>query len=245
MTVYIPKGSNIFLSKEILTENCYSAFYGFAIMGWHIEFYEKEVPKDLTRNDVVVGFITDVKKALKNLEIEPPLELDYPESIQSYLGRKIWKSTLHKIYTSPETYPVFVKPVLGKQFTGKLITGLADMIGIGAQEDREVWCSEPVDFVSEYRCFVKYGQLIDVRKYKGDYNKYPNINIVKSCIEDYKEQPAALSFDFGVTSDDRTLLVEVNDGFALGNYGLDALNYAKIISARWHQMVDLPDPCQF
>ncbi len=41
MRVFIPKGnSELFLSKEIITENTYAAFYGFSAMGWEVVFYE-------------------------------------------------------------------------------------------------------------------------------------------------------------------------------------------------------------
>lgn len=246
MRVFIPKGNNgIFISNEVLNENCYAAFYGFSAMGWEVVFYEDTPPTGLSREDVVVGWISNVKQAVRNLGIEPPSELDYPEAVIPYLGRNIWKSTLHKIYTDPTTWPVFVKPVKGKQFTGKLVTSLSDMVGLGTQEDREIWCSTPVKFVTEWRCFVRYGQLLDSKHYKGTFEVQPNFDTVRKCIKDYAEQPAALTFDFGVTDMGTTMLVEINDGYAMGTYGLNASLYAKMLSARWSEMVGIPDPCQY
>jgi len=43
--------------------------------------------------------------------------------------------------------------------------------------------------------------------------------------------------DFGLTEDGRTLLVEINDGFALGSYGLDPIQYAKLLSACWADII--------
>ena len=37
--------------------------------------------------------------------------------------------------------------------------------------------------------------------------------------------------------DGRTLVVEVNDGYALGNYGLSPLNSINFHKARWKEMV--------
>lgn len=42
--------------------------------------------------------------------------------------------------------------------------------------------------------------------------------------------------DWGVTDDNRTLLIEVNDGYALGNYGLHPSLYAALLEARWHEI---------
>lgn len=43
----------------------------------------------------------------------------------------------------------------------------------------------------------------------------------------------------------RTLLIEVNDGYALGCYGLFYLDYAKLLSARWAELTKTVDECAF
>ncbi len=45
------------------------------------------------------------------------------------------------------------------------------------------------------------------------------------------------NIDIGVTRDGRTLVVEVNDGYALGNYGLSPLKSINFHRARWKEMV--------
>lgn len=250
MRVFIPKGNaDGFISREIITESSYAAFYGFSLLGWEVIFYEGNPPEGLSRQDIVVGWITQVKMAIKNLGIEPPTEIDYPEELEPYYGRKLWKSTLHKIYTDESTWPVFVKPVKGKQFNGKLITKLGDLVGLGSQEDREIWCSEPVNFLSEYRCFVRYGQVVDCRRYKGDYRIYPNYDLIDDVIHCYKSQPAAFTLDVGIVErkngKHQTRVVEINDAYAMGSYGLHHIDYAKMVSARWSQIVGIPDPTQF
>ena len=47
--------------------------------------------------------------------------------------------------------------------------------------------------------------------------------------------------DWGVTSQGDTQLVEVNDGFALGNYGLSGGVYTAMIEARWRELMGLRD----
>lgn len=51
--------------------------------------------------------------------------------------------------------------------------------------------------------------------------------------------------DFGLTDDGRTLMIEVNDGYALGCYGLLYVNYAKLLSARWAELTNTKDECAF
>ena len=57
--------------------------------------------------------------------------------------------------------------------------------------------------------------------------------------------PNGYGTDFGVTDDGRTLLIEVNDGYALGSYGLYYLDYAKLLSAIWAELTGTEDECDF
>lgn len=108
--------------------------------------------------------------------------------------------------------------------------------------ETEIICSEVIDFVSEWRCFVRYGEILDIRFYNGDPNKEYERKIIEASISDYEEAPAAYSLDFGVTTDGRTLLIEMNDGFAIGCYGLNEELYAKFLTARWAELVGVEDP---
>ena len=59
------------------------------------------------------------------------------------------------------------------------------------------------------------------------------------------DAPAGYAADFGVTGDGRTLLVEINDGYSLGCYGLQHNLYAQLLSARWAELVGTEDECNF
>jgi len=51
-----------------------------------------------------------------------------------------------------------------------------------------------------------------------------------------KQAPWAYCLDWGIDEKGRTLLVEMNDGYAMGHYGLNPALYARMLSARWYQM---------
>lgn len=53
----------------------------------------------------------------------------------------------------------------------------------------------------------------------------------------WQDAPAAYSMDIGVTDNGDTLIVEVNDGYALGSYGLSAYKYATFLQTRCQQLV--------
>jgi len=45
-------------------------------------------------------------------------------------------------------------------------------------------------------------------------------------------QPSAPGIDFGILTDGRTALVEVNEGYSLNPYGLEPMEYAELLEAR-------------
>ena len=134
-----------------------------------------------------------------------------------------------------------------KKFTGVLVRRPGDLMGCGDQhEDTPVWCATPVQFVAEWRCFVRYGCILDARSYKGDWRTHFDAAVVEAALAAYApEAPAAFALDVGVTAAGATLVVEVNDGYALGAYGLTPLAYAKFLSTRWAQMSNTTDYCDF
>jgi hypothetical protein len=185
------------------------------------------------------GFVGDAFTALKLIGAPLPAPLDYPEELAEFRQRRIWRTTLDAVNVGD-----FVKPVRHKLFTGRVWGGgIADRLATegvpGVAPDEPVWCSEPVTFVAEFRCFVLEDKVLDVRRYKGDWSKAPDRNVVTRAAMAYGSAPAAYSLDWGVAADGRTVLVEANDAFALGAYGLDPVLYARMISARWEEMTKL------
>jgi hypothetical protein len=61
---------------------------------------------------------------------------------------------------------------LDKLFTGLLVREERDFVAIGYRPaDVKVWCSEPVESVKKARCFIRYGRILDVRHYKGNWRR--------------------------------------------------------------------------
>ncbi len=226
--------------------NSYVAYLGFLEMGFEVDFFEgfRDWSNDEPEN-IVVGGLGSVRHKLRDLDI-PINEINYPSELNSYLGRKLWTSTINHVNSEVDSWPVFVKPIEGKRFTGKAVYGTADLVGCGCSgEDFPVLCSEVVRFVSEYRCFVRYGQILDVRRYRGDWSIAPDRKVIEQAVRDYASAPAGYGIDFGVTDSGETLLVEVNEGYSLGSYGLQHNLYAQLLSARWAELTGTEDWCNF
>ena len=230
------------------TENAYAALTGFEQLGCEVRFFDTqdELRTQLGAGDLVVGYISNAVYAFAQLGLPAPPAVDFPIELAAFYGRRIWRGVLSSVADHPETWPVFVKSTAQKGFTGRVVRSARDLQGTAFQNyDRPVICADVVDFVSEWRGFVRHGQLYDLRGYGGRWDVFPDPAVVRAALAAWATKPDGCSIDFVVTHDGRTLVVECNDGYALGHYGLNSLKYAKLISARWHEIMGQPDPYQF
>jgi len=91
-----------------------------------------------------------------------------------------------------------------------------------------------------------YGMLIDPKR-KSHLYHYDK-NVLQDMLNEFmniENRPSACSMDICVTEEEKTLLMEFNDAYSLGYYGLAPILYAKLISARWSQILERPDEYKF
>lgn len=233
---------------KIANVNFSVAYHGFDKLGWEVVSFVtlEEIINNITEEDILVGFVKESRQIIEKLKGKIIPDLSYPESLKDFLGRKIWMDSYQRIVQEQE-FNIFIKPAFeNKLFTGRLIKGMKDIIDIGYQKkDIQIWCSEPTKFICEARCFVKYGEIIDVRNYKGTWKAKLDDQIIEQALKQYEDQPNGFAMDFGKTESGKTILVEVNDGYSLGAYGLFPIDYAKLLSARWTQIMETEDYCKF
>ena len=230
---------------EYYNVNAFLASVGFKALGFEIKkYFDAHEVKHKERDSIFVGGVGMVRKRLTYLGIEKPNEIEYPIELRDFLHRKVWKSTLKQLI-SDQQYNIFIKPVETKLFQGKVIREFKDFIGLNYEREVEIWCSEPIDVITEWRCFVRYGKLLDVRYYKGAWDSKLNLAIVHEAISKFSSQPASFCLDFGVDSNGKHYLIEVNDGHSLGSYGMGAISYAKFLSARWSELTGTEDRINF
>lgn len=194
-------------------------------------------------SQLIHGWVLTVHTAFRHMNVQIPEPLDYPEELDTFqfMGRNVHKTTLgeaHRDFAANEKRPMFIKPVAHKMFTGHTLERFSDLAETTYMDmSMPIWRSEIVDFVSEYRCFVHEGGLVGIQRYYGDNWILPNKNDVIQMINAYKSAPIAYALDVGITRDGFTKLVEVNDCYALGHYGLSPLKYTEMVIARWQQIV--------
>lgn len=198
----------------------------------------------LKKDTLVVGYVETILASLQQLNVTPPPTNDYPSALHPYLHRRIWQNTLHELYNwvFEGNPPVFAKPNgRKKRFTGQVFQNVNDLHRAeGASKSTLIWCSEVVNWLSEYRVFIIKGEVVGIQHYSGD----PTIHIDKQIVtealvlfEQSSDVTAAYALDFGVLADGNTALVEWNDGFSLGSYGLDKKFYTDMLISRWIELV--------
>ena len=222
--------------------NFYLAWEAFNTMGYNATcFEEHEIDNlDITKQTPVFAGVTVFRKIIDKLGvIYPPYDC-YPDDLKPYYKRNIRRTTLGEVRKefNDNSTSVFVKPVLPKEFNGRVLNSCLDLISMAKKsDDLEVYVSDPIDLLSEYRVYVLDGDILGVKHYYGDWSLAPKREFVEEVVRSYKNAPVAYGVDIGVTSE-YDCVIESNDGCNLGNYGLDSIHYGEMIVSRWTEIVN-------
>lgn len=195
------------------------------------------------KSDIMIGSVESTSAFFNAIGIDEPEYIGYPESIRKYLKRNIIKTTLSKC--SDWEYPYFIKPANKvKKFTGSTVENknqfeiLHKYMGI--ELDTEVFQSEAIDIRSEYRCFVHKNELVGIEWYAGDFTIFPNIVLINEIIDSYAtDSPIAYALDIGINDKGESILIEINDFWAIGSYGFNSKKYLRMLIDRMNQIKGL------
>lgn len=193
-------------------------------------------------NDILIGSVEATTEFFKACNVDVPQYLGYPKELTKYLDRYYEITTFGQLEN--EKFPYFVKPFRDvKLFTGSVVESknqlniLKNFMGKDIVPDEtEVYLFEPVEFISEYRCFVHKGELKGIKHYLGDFKIFPNTNVVENIIRDFENAPVSYTIDVGITEDHSTVLVEINDFWAIGSYGFNGRDYVRMSIDRFREI---------
>lgn len=220
-----------------------SAYQGFKENQANIVFFEdiEEVPT--SKYNIVVTFIEETNKYLQRFGIDPKQAINIPKELRDYkwLKRDVQWTTMGFLKAHPDVFkfPLFVKPDgRAKEFVAGVVSKpeLLPIYFNAINDETRVLTSSIIDIVSEYRTYIIDGQIRGCKWYLGDHLVFPDAAFIKEAVDTYKSAPAGYSMDFAVLKDGSTVLVECNDGWSLGNYGLDHTVYSKLLATRWREM---------
>lgn len=212
-----------------------------------LKFYEdiNEVPVNI--DTMVVGCVEDTKQYLEALGVQIPKAFNVPEWMQHMTSRNYRTMTVEEFFELPGDQPLFVKPVELKVFPGGVIKshGMRRAALKDVPAGTMVSVSNVIDIVNEYRVFIRRGKIIGVKQYNQVYDQsewfvFPDMNYVFACkaaMEQSGQAPAAYSIDAAVLRNGKTELIEVQDGWSIGSYGLDGTDYKQFLMDRWNEMI--------
>lgn len=220
------------------------ASYGLYQLGLYVQHISyKDVPNiEFTNEDVFYGNVGFIQTVLKKYGYKVPALGHVPDAMLPFAGRTIELVTLKEAKKRSETEKVFIKPVPenGKQFTGFVMSNSSldglYLVDYLRDEKELVLMSPTLNIVSEWRCFVHNGQIIDAKNYFGDFRTIPDYKIGDQCIEAWSDSPIAYSCDLGVTDEGKTIVIECNDVMCLGLYGLWPTKAGRMIVDRWNEI---------
>lgn len=95
-----------------------------------------------------------------------------------------------------------------------------------------------VDIISEWRCFVHHGKLVDVKHYSGDWGTSPSESFIDSAIREWKSAPIAYTLDVGTgyaKERFRNFIIEAHNFYSCGLYGFSARNVYPQMLAQWYR----------
>lgn len=159
-----------------------------------------------------VDFVLSYYKKHCNISVEP---INIPKELNKYefLQRKVFEGDkIDEICSDPNKY-FFIKDISGFKKTTDILPCKH------IPRDKKILVSEKIDILSEFRCFVYNKRLLDVKGYINDSFLYPDINIIKRMIEAYTNSPRAYTLDVAISSNMKTVLIEVHQFFSCGLYG--------------------------
>lgn len=232
MNAYIGLKTKSWMNRETL-------FHGLSFRGHNPIIWDETQPIPVEYDAIYYGNVGYMDKVVKALGYHHRHIGHVPDDLLPLAGRKIEINTFDSVLEKKQ--PVFIKPLphLNKQFTGFVYTGKQLQHIVMAnyfQSGEKVITSEVVDFVSEWRCYICDGEVLDGKHYKGDFRIAPDYKVADEACKLWKDAPAAWSCDLGVTKDGRTLIVECNDCMCLGMYGLSELKAALMLDRRWEEI---------
>lgn len=208
-----------------------------------------EVPRN--SNNIIVACVETTKVHFERLGLKVPESMDFFSILFSkgYISRTFQRMNFHQFLKSG-IGNVFVKPSKDtKAFVSGVIKSssestkrnvFSDYLNKYPYENPEVIVFTLIDIISEYRVFYQKGKgIVGMKHYLGDFMVYPNNKYINDVINEVISQPlcpSAFTADFAVLKNGSTELIEFNDAWSCGSYGLDGEIYFKWLNARWQEL---------
>lgn len=245
--------------------DCACALYGAIECGLEynlVSFEEVEAGKfdNLIKRNLFVGSVEFMREVFKRIGIS---DVRVPRNSD----RDCQIITLKEAHEIAREKRIFIKSYDIKLFTGLILDGVIHSCLNDLPEDTKVMAYEPFEeeIESEWRVYVKDHKMIDSRNYSGDFTINPDYDYVENVIKnnsiittnytgDYSIKPdynyiqnikknsrttfpMAYTIDVGIFESGKNEVIEYNDMWAIGNYGIPNDLYIRALRERYFEIV--------
>lgn len=192
---------------------------------------------------VPVGSVEFCLALMDRLDIPVPPPFSYPEILDDMLGRRIYRAQYRDVPNGAFLKPAGQVKLFDGHIKGSYLCGDSEL-SPSKLDSVEVWWCHTLEFLAEFRVYVLNGRVVGWAQYGEGEDRTPDLDIVAEAAARLSSLPCPVGYtlDFGLLQDGRHVLVEMNDGWAIGLYkddrgGISPNTYASLIMARWHQIV--------
>ena len=188
----------------------------------------------LLRTNMAVGSVEFMKLVFVRLGLEDvrvPANSNRPHFTSS-LGEIKRRAKLGSKY--------FIKPFDIKLFTGFVIDQMQHTPIQDIPDDTPVMVYKPFKYPieSEWRCYIMNHRVEFIGNYSGDFLVSVNGPYLQNIINENRSGfPSAYTIDIGVLSNGENVVVEYNDMWAIGNYGVPNDIYLRMLKTRYFEII--------
>ena len=231
--IYIQKKDNEDIPHHF---DCACAMYGAIDLGLYYTLVSFEDVKNgkfdsLIKNNLFVGSVEFMTEVFNRVGIEQPrLPIN---NLRPYEEMKL-KDFKYE-------YPVFIKPKSIKAFTGFVVDDYSKSMLNTWDKELDIIIQQVINLDSEWRFYVFRNKIVDIRHYSGrmDINLIGAVNNFNKLDDStFKNFPETFVMDIGFYNDsDSYTIIEFNDMWAIGNYGVPNDLYVRMLKDRYFDII--------
>jgi hypothetical protein len=188
------------------------------------------------RNAIPVGTVEFCLTWMARCAVSVPEPLDFPLCLAQFLGRRVRQ--VGGYHNAPAG--AWVKPVRTKAWDAHVKPTISPQMPV---PEGEVWTSEPLQLLAEWRVYVREGRVLGDGRYdNGEDDSLvfcpETVSAMVAAFENSGGAPRGYALDVALTDSGRTVLVEATDGWAIGYYkgSCAPVAYAELLAARWREL---------
>jgi len=137
---------------------------------------------------------------------------------------------------------LFIKPVEIKLFTGLILDGCKYSCLESLDKNVKVMAYDVFNspIISEWRLYILNKKIVDAHCYSGNFKISPDYSYVRHVLKQNNEDfPVSYTIDIAILESTEEVVVEFNDMWAIGNYGVPNDLYLKMLKERYYEITGL------